>query len=195
MDLFVHHTAFIHPSAILYPGVHIGENAYIGPYCIVGARPEIRAFSDSKGVVIGKDVKLEKLVVIDSGSLCPTIIEDESMIMSGCHIGHDVHISQGVTLSPQVVVGGGVKINQYANIGMNVGIHQGQLIGEFSMIGGNSFVPRLSQGNQDSFIFPYATYVGAPVRCAGMNKKYHDIVSEETIHSSRLSFIDKIKSL
>jgi UDP-N-acetylglucosamine acyltransferase len=77
-------SCYIHPTAIIYPNVKVGNNVYIGAYCIIGAPPEWKGHEqDSKGVIIGDNVRNTGHVTIDSGAIEPTRIGDNCYIMKG----------------------------------------------------------------------------------------------------------------
>lgn len=185
----IHPTAVIHHTAVIYDGVIIMENAYIGPFCVIGAPPEMRQSTESKGVFIGANTRLEKAVVVDGGCQKMTIIECDCMIMSGAHIGHDASIAARVTISPKAVIGGHVRIEEEANIGMLAGIHQHQVIGFRAMVGGGAFVSRLDPLWQETYVWPYHTYAGVPAKCIGRNRKYAD-VDEQQLHAAMLKHIE-----
>jgi len=59
---------FIHPTAIIADNVVIGDNCYIGPYCLIGEPAEWKGReNESKGVIIGNNVRITSHLTIDSG--------------------------------------------------------------------------------------------------------------------------------
>lgn len=191
MATIIHPTAVVHPTAVIYDEVWIGENVYIGPFCVIGAPAEKRGSTSSFGVSIHAGTRLEKAVVVDSGSQKTTSIGPNCMLMSGVYVGHDCLIGQCVTISPKAVIGGHVVVFSDANIGMNAGIHQYQVIGKGAMIGANSFVTRLLSADSSTYVWPYMTYVGVPAKVIGRNKRYSDIGAED-LHRANLQYIDYV---
>lgn len=157
---------------MVYPNVVLGNNVYIGPFCVIGAPPEHRdelaKGNPGKGVYIGDNTRLEKLVVVDSGINDVTYIGPGCEIMSGAHIGHDARIEFNVTLAPKAMIGGHVLIDIHSNIGMGAIIHQKAFIHGYCMIGAGSVVV-LKNNNE---MRDYETWAGVPARKIGMNKKW-----------------------
>ena len=81
--------------------------------------------------------------------------------MAHCHLGHDVKLYDGVTISPGTMLGGHVQVLPYATIGLGVTVHQYRIIGGYSMIGMNSTVVK--------DIPPFQLAVGTPARAIKLN--------------------------
>ena len=164
-DAVIHPTAFVHPTAVIYEGVIIGADVYIGPYCVINAPPEVRGYQGSgQGVIIGARTRLEKHVVVDSGSNELTVVDVDCILMSGVHIGHDCYIQQGSTISAHACLAGHVQVCEYATIGINASIHQHQTIGAYAMVGAGCVVARSSS------VPRLAKVVGNPARIIGRNE-------------------------
>lgn len=163
---------YVHPTAVVYPNVVLGSNVYIGPFCVIGAPPEHRdelaKGNPGKGVYIGDNTRLEKLVVVDSGIDDTTNIGIMCEIMSGTHIGHDAQIWDGATLAPKAMIGGYAIIGESANIGMGAVIHQKARVQPFCMIGAGAVVVLKNNAEMQ----PMETWAGVPARKIGMNKKW-----------------------
>jgi len=164
--ILIHKTAVIHPTAEIGPNVIIEENVYIGPYCIIGYPAEWKGREDiDQGVIIKAGTRITGLVTIDSGVERCTEIGKDCYLMKHSHVGHDVILKAGVTLSCGVKVGGHSVINKNNNIGLNAVIHQRVEVPEGCMIGANGFVGKKSE------LKPYHKYAGVPVRELGKNIK------------------------
>lgn len=159
-------TNYIHPTAVIYPNVLLGENIYIGANCIIGAPPEHRNFwpNEGKGVMIGNGAVIHGNVTIDSGIEASTKIGSDTFIMKNNHIGHDCIIEKKVTIAPHACIGGHGHIEEGANIGMGVIIHQRMRIGAYSMLGMGAIVTKKTP------IWPYGKFVGNPARHLGRNR-------------------------
>lgn len=157
--------SYIHPSAIIYNNVTIGENCYIGPYCIIGAPPEWKGHEEeSKGVVIGDNVRITGHVTIDAGAIEHTWVANDCYIMKGVHIGHDAQIGEAVTLSCHSIIGGHSIIQNRCNIGLGAIIHQKQTVPFGCMIGMGAIVTKKTE------MQPNSKYVGNPARYLSPNK-------------------------
>lgn len=158
---------YIHPTAVIDDRVIIGDNVYIGPNCTIGFPAE---YKDSFGehqdftVVIKSGSKITGNVTIDAGTIKNTEIGSNSMIMKGCHIGHDVVIGEDVTMSPHCCIGGLVIIERGVNLGMGAIIHPRQRLGSYSMIGMSTVVTKRA------IIKPGYIYVGSPSKEIGINQ-------------------------
>lgn len=160
-------TTTIHPSAIIDDKVIIGENVYIGPNCIIGFPAEYKESFGTHNdftVEITDGATITGNITIDAGTVRNTKICSGSMIMKGCHIGHDVIVSEDVTMSPHCCIGGLVVIENGANLGMGAIIHPRQRIGSYAMIGMATVVTK------KAIIKPGHIYVGSPAKEIGVNK-------------------------
>lgn len=176
----------IHPLACIGPDVAIGTDNYIGPYCLItgnvkiangnrfegfcsiGTPPEHREYWNKEhgGVVIGSNCVIREYVTINAGTAENTLVEDVVTILRGAHIGHDAWIHKGATISCNVLVGGHVDVDEYANLGLGCIIHQCQDIAVGCMIGMGAVVTKGLK------MKPYKTYVGNPARLLGDNTKH-----------------------
>lgn len=156
----------IHPTSVIDERVIIGDNVYIGPNCIIGFPAEYKekfGFDSKFSVEIESGAVITGNVTIDAGTVRHTKICSGSMIMKGCHVGHDVIVGENVTMSPHCCIGGIVNIGQGANLGMGVIIHPRQHIGSYAMIGMATVVTK------KAVIKPGYIYVGSPSKELGIN--------------------------
>lgn len=159
-------SSYIHPTAVIYPNVTIGENCYIGAYCIIGAPAEWKGKEhESKGVIIGNNVRITGHVTIDSGVDKPTVIHNWCYIMKGVHIGHDAIIRKNVTLSCHALIGGHSIISHDVNIGLGAIVHQKIIVPPGCMIGMGTVVTKKTEMQLNS------KYVGNPARYLSPNIK------------------------
>jgi UDP-N-acetylglucosamine acyltransferase len=149
----VHPTAWIDPSVklgkgntigaftVIHSGVEIGDNNKIGSHTVIGGNGEIRNASNFKGKVkIGSRNLINHHVTIDKPINGYTIIGNDNFIMTKSHLGHDVIISNNVTISSGAMIGGHTQVHDYANIGLNAEIHQRKIIGQGAMVGMGSSI-------------------------------------------------------
>lgn len=142
-------------GVVIHDNVIIGDDNYIGPYTVIGERgeyrnpPEMREteiadacagqvseFMNRPLIIIGNRNRISELVAIQAPVVSwRTIIGDDCMIMHRCHIAHDCRLGDFVTMAPGVTLGGVVKVEGHANIGMNAAIHPRLTVGEGAMVG------------------------------------------------------------
>ena len=150
----VHPTAWIDPTVqlgkgntigaftVIHAGVTIGDNNVIGSHTVIGGNGEIRDASNFQGKIkIGSRNLINHHVTIDKPISGYTVVGDDNFIMTKAHLGHDVIVSNNVTISSGAMIGGHTQIHDYANIGLNAEIHQRKIIGQGAMVGmGSSIV-------------------------------------------------------
>ena len=83
---------------------------------------------------------MNMLIYIDL--LIKTIIGDNNYIMNSSTIDHDCYIENNVVMSSNVILGGGVRVMNGAQLGIKTIVHQNQIIGSFSMIGMGSIITK-----------------------------------------------------
>jgi UDP-N-acetylglucosamine acyltransferase len=167
----------IHPTAIISDTVKIGSGNYIGPYSIITGDTEIgdnnyiashvvigspaehkEYFGKIGKVIIGNNNRINEFVTINQGTLKPTRLHDNIIMLRGSHVGHDSEIFDNVTISCNVMVGGHSSILEYANIGLGASLHQYSVIGSVCMVGMGSVVIKSSEAR------PCVTIGGNPAR-------------------------------
>ena len=167
----------IHPTAIISDTVKIGSGNYIGPYSIITGDTEIgdnnyiashvvigspaehkEYFGKIGKVIIGNNNRINEFVTINQGTVKPTRLHDNIIMLRGSHVGHDSEIFDNVTISCNVMIGGHSSILEYANIGLGAVLHQYSVIGSVSMVGMGSVVIKSSEAR------PCVTIGGNPAR-------------------------------
>lgn len=154
---FIHETAIVSNKAkigsnnyigayvVIHDNVIIGDNNYIGTHSIIGDIGESINFfnKESKGVIIGNNNRFTKQVTIDQGTIQPTIIRDNTLVLKNGHIGHDALLCDNTQVRSNALVGGHVIMNEGSIICLHVVIQ-----------------PRIS--------LPINAYIGA---CSNITKK------------------------
>ena len=169
----------IHPTAIVDEGVEMGVGNYIGPYCYitnntiigdhchfeaycsVGTVAEHKSYFHKKPiykVVICDNGVFREFTTINAGTEVFTFIGKNMIMLRGSHVGHDVEISQNVTLSCNVIIGGHTQIQEGVNMGLGSMCHQYTTIGAYSMIGMGAVITK------SALIKPGGIWVGNPAR-------------------------------
>lgn len=178
----------IHETAVVGPGVELGENVIVGPNAVllgptiveddvwigasavIGAPPEISSLSQNlawegelehAGVRIGRGAVLREGVMVNQGSHRPTQIGSKAWVLNRAYVAHDVLIGTGATISAGTSIGGHCEIGEFANLGMNVCVHQRRIVGAGAMIGMGTPLTH--------DVPPFAKVFGSPSRIHGAN--------------------------
>ncbi|MEO0068246.1 MAG: acyl-ACP--UDP-N-acetylglucosamine O-acyltransferase [candidate division WOR-3 bacterium] len=174
--------ALIHPSALIGKEVILGQGCEVGPFCriegrvqigancrigtgvVIGTPPADKKYQgEGSGVLIGNNNIFFEFVTVHraTGHNEMTVIGDGNYIMAYVHIGHNCRIGNSVTLTNGVQLAGHTEVEDGANLGGLVGVHQFCRIGTLAMIGAHSYV------NKD--IPPFSLAAGNPCRVYGLN--------------------------
>lgn len=176
----IHSTARIHPTAILQGVVEVGADTQIGPYCqlngpvfigsnnhigahcVIGADASHRCKTDTGFLVMGNNNIVKEFTAIERGlGKQPTEIGNEGYFLGHCSIAHNSIISNDVTLSFGVKLAGAVRVQQGANIGMNVVMHQFSTVGAYAMVGMASAITK--------DVPPFSLVYGVPAKIIRLN--------------------------
>ena len=156
----------IHKTAVInWNKLKIGKGNIIGPYVVIGGNAQ-HPKSKSKGIIIvGNNNTFNEYcnIHLPTSISKKTLIGDNNYIMNSTTIDHDCVIENDVTLSSNVILGGNVLVMNAAQLGMNVCVHQNQIIGSYSMIGMNSFITRKLK------VFPGFKFYGKPAKKKSKN--------------------------
>lgn len=124
----------------------IGSGNTIYPFVSLGLAPQDRKFNPSilgAGARIGNDNVLRESVSIHRATKDkPTTIGDRNYLMACSHIGHDVQMGSDCMLANCALVGGHVQIADQVLLGGGVGIQQFTRIGRLAMVSGNSGIAK-----------------------------------------------------
>lgn len=148
----------IGPHSVLIGPLRIGEATVIGSHCVLGSPPESRGCSPTGEVIIGKDCIISDHSIITHGTTTKgTMLGDRIYLLSRAHISHDCHLSDGITMAHNTVLGGHVTVHEGATFGIGTTVHQHTTIGAYAMLGMNSVIAKdvppfaLVAGNPASF--------------------------------------------
>jgi len=143
-DVRIGRATTVRTGARLCQRVIVGEESTIGANTVIGhpGYGFVRDRSGHKsriphlgGVVIGSRVDIGALVVVQSGTLDPTLIEDHAKIDDNVEVAHNARIESGASVTGGVVIGGSAVIGRDAWIGINASIRDGRRVGERSLVG------------------------------------------------------------
>lgn len=125
--------------ATIRSGSTIGANNVIGQGAVLGGDPQDRKYQGEPTFLkIGDRNVFREYVTVHraTGEGQSTIVGDDNYIMAYCHLGHNVHVHNFVTIANNTGVSGHVTIEDLVTIGGMTGIHQFCRIGKVSMVGG-----------------------------------------------------------
>ena len=151
----------VHATAIInWKKVIIGKNNTIGPYAVIGMKAQWKDKKSSGKIIIGNNNFIHEYcnIHLPTNITRETKIGNNNYFMNSTTIDHDCHIEDNVQLNSNVILGGNVFIMKNAHLGMKVIIHQGQVIGSYSMIGMGSIITKKKK------IEPGYIYYGKPVK-------------------------------
>ncbi|MBS1718673.1 MAG: acyl-ACP--UDP-N-acetylglucosamine O-acyltransferase [Armatimonadetes bacterium] len=123
----------------------IGSHNWFGQGSVIGGDPQDRKYKGEPTFLkIGNNNVFREYVTIHraTGEGRSTVVGNDCYIMAYCHLGHNVTMHDLVTMANSTGVAGHVTIEERANIGGMVGIHQFARIGTAAMVGGFTKITR-----------------------------------------------------
>lgn len=173
----IHPTAIIHSSVkmgtgnfigaytIIEENVIIGDNNFIGPQCIIGEVGESVNFfnTEKKGVHIGNNNRFTKQVTIDSGTVNPTEVHNNTLWLKNSHAGHDCVIHDNVQLRIAILAGH-VTLEEGAKLYLGAIVHQRLVLPKNCIVGMGAIVTK------KIVLVENGVYVGNPARLLKINE-------------------------
>lgn len=172
----------IHPTAVIGSGVELGSGCEVGPYCCLsgrlrlgrgcrlaagvalgGAPMDRRYRGEETEVVIGDHNFFHEYASVHraTGTDGRTVIGDGNRVMAYVHIAHNCRVGNDCVITNACQLAGHVEVDDGANFGGMVGVHQYCRVGTLAMVGACSYV------NRD--VPPYLLAQGRPCRVRGLN--------------------------
>jgi UDP-N-acetylglucosamine acyltransferase len=154
----------IEPFVHITRHVEIGRNCHIFQNTVIGTPPQDHDFGgEATSVRISDDVVIREGVTIHraTGEGNETFVGRGTMLMEGCHLGHNVRVGEHCTLTNKVGLSGHVQMGDYVVVGGMAGFHQFVRVGSYAMVGG------LSKIVMD--VPPYSLVDGNPASMFGLN--------------------------
>jgi len=143
-------------GARICSNVSIENNTIIGQNSVIGG-PGFGIEKDNEGnliriphiggVIIGNNVEIDALTTIDSGTIEPTVIEDNVMINNHVHIAHNVYIEKNSIITGCCNISGSVHIKRDTWLGPNCPIKNGITIGKNVLVGMGAVVRKSTKDN------------------------------------------------
>lgn len=136
--------SIIHGNCFIYDNVTIGSNVVIHAGTVIGAdgfgyarndSGQLELFPHIGGVIIEDNVEIGSNTSIDRGSLENTIIKTGAKIDNLVHIAHNVIVGKHSAVIANAMIGGSVKISDYAWIAPSAAVMNQLQIGKGTTIG------------------------------------------------------------
>ena len=120
----------------------IDAKAQVSSMAVVGAPGEWLGKESTFPAVIKSGVVIREFARVHAGCVRETVVGENTLLLSGCYVAHDVQIGEGVHLAPNAVVGGLAEIGDYSRIGLNATVLPHKKIGRNCIIGAGSVVTK-----------------------------------------------------
>lgn len=166
----------IGPRCVLKSGVRLGSRCKLDVGVVLGSEPQDRKFQGEPTLLhIGDDNILREYVTIHraTGEGEATVVGDDNFLMAYSHLGHNVRLGSHVMIASYAGISGHCVIEDNANLGGLVGLHQYVTVGRLAMIGGCTRVVR--------DVPPFTTVAGIPAEIHGLNSvglRRHGVTDE-----------------
>jgi UDP-3-O-[3-hydroxymyristoyl] glucosamine N-acyltransferase len=129
-DVEIGNDSVIYPHSIILDGTKIGQEVIIYPGVVIGSEGfgyhrvnnELKAIPHIGKVVIGDQVEIGALSMIDRGTIGDTVIGDGTKIDNSVHIAHNVSIGKNVIILAQVGIAGSCELEDDVMIAGQAGI-------------------------------------------------------------------------
>jgi UDP-N-acetylglucosamine acyltransferase len=144
---------------------NVGADTTIFPFCCIGEIPQdVKFKGEAAKLIIGERNRIREHVTMNPGTEGGggiTSIGDDGFFLAGCHVAHDAHVGDRVTIVNQSAIAGHCVIEDDVIIGGLCGIHQ------FVRIGRGAIIGALSMVTND--VIPHGLVVGPRGELDGLN--------------------------
>ena len=144
--------------------VEIGMDCRIFENTVLGGPPQDHDFSGeisfvriADGVILRENITIHRA----TGEGRETFVGAGTMLMEGCHLGHNVRIGANCTVTNKAGFSGHAELGDNVVVGGMAGLHQFVKVGSYAMIGGMAKIIK--------DIPPYSIADGVPARVHGIN--------------------------
>ncbi len=121
---------------------HIDETAHISPMSVIGAPGEWLGKPSIHPVIIRSGAVVREFASVHAGCIRQTVVGEETLVMTGSYVAHDVILGRNVHVAPNATIGGLAEIGDYSRIGLNATVLPHRKIGRNCIIGAGSVVTR-----------------------------------------------------
>ena len=122
----------------------LGRRNRVWDGAVLGAPPQDHNHKgEPTRLLIGDDNDIRECVTLNTGTVKgggATIVGDRNFLMACSHVAHDCCLEDDVTLVNGALLGGHVKVEQYAVLSGNAGVHHYARIGRLAFVGGSTGV-------------------------------------------------------
>jgi UDP-N-acetylglucosamine acyltransferase len=142
----------------------VGKGCKFYHGAVVGSEPQDLKFKGGKSRLrVGERNVFREYCTINRATSEgeETVLGDSNLIMAWAHVAHNCLIGNNTILANSVNLAGHVEVEDYAIIGGVTPVHQFVRIGQHSIIGGGSRVPK--------DVAPYTKVAGNPPKVYGLN--------------------------
>ena len=190
-DVTIGANCHFYPGVVILDRCVIGDNVILNAGVIVGSDGYGYA-SDQSGhhkvkqigaVIIENDVEIGANSCIDRGALGPTIIRRGVKIDNLVQIAHNVEIGENSLIVAQVGIAGSTKFGANVVLGGQVGVIGHLTIGPGARVAAQSGITRSLEGGK--------SYMGMPIREAGLAKRIEVTLSKLPTLAKRVSALEK----
>lgn len=122
--------------------VRADPTARVSSLAVVGSPGEWRGRESRNAAVVMRGAVIREFARVHAGVDRETVIGENTLIMSGAHIGHDAQIGADCNISPNVVVCGCATIGDRVKIYSNATVSPFVTVGNDAVIAGNSCVTK-----------------------------------------------------
>jgi UDP-N-acetylglucosamine acyltransferase len=154
----------LHHGSIVERGT-LGAKNQIFPYAVVGGIPQdLKYRGEKSALVIGSNNTIREHVTVSIGTEGGggvTRIGDRNLLMASSHIGHDCIIGNDCVIATFAGLAGHCRLDDFAILAGQAGLHQFVRIGTGAMIGGGSKVGK--------DVAPFTNAQGYPATLRGVN--------------------------
>ena len=156
--------SWIGPNAVIMDGARIGKNVKVFPGAVISGDPQdLKYQGEETTAVIGDNTTIREYVTVNKGTKAKgkTIVGENCLIMSYCHIAHDCILKDRIIQGSYAGLAGEVEVDNFAIISPGSLVHQFVRIGAHVMIQGSSKVSK--------DVPPYTMAGREPVAYTGIN--------------------------
>jgi UDP-N-acetylglucosamine acyltransferase len=176
----------ISSHVVIKENTKIGRNNKIYQFASLGEAPQHLGYKgENTWLEIGDNNLIREFSTLNRGTVHgggATRVGNNNFIMTYVHVAHDCQIGNHTLFVNNASLAGHVHVEDYAMIGVFVGVHQ------FCRIGAHSFVSQAAMVTKD--ILPYLLVAGHDPVVSGLNivGLRRRGVNSETIHNLRQAY-------
>ena len=145
----------------------LGKNNTIYPFAFIGTDPQDKKYAGEVTTLkAGDNNTFREFVTISRGTAQDqslTLIGNDNLFMSYCHVAHDCHIGSYNTFSNNASLAGHVHVEDYVGFGGFSAVHQFSKVGAYAFCAGGSIITK--------DVPPFTLISGYPAKLSGLNSE------------------------